>query len=171
LPLSQVIHDNLGEWLQLACLAAVPFHQFAGWIKSLTHRQSLLERSEDSLAIAHQPCQIKVQHPVDVMFDGRIIRANPAIALKVNLVLDGASWVADAEAQNIIAFASIAMLLTLRLPLTAKAGTMQVAEIELSTRMSVLALPMLNLHALGRWPDAGLAIAAEAPLLSDKRDS
>jgi hypothetical protein len=47
---------------------------------------------------------------------------------------------------------------------------MQVAEIELPARMSVLALPVLNLHVLGRWPDAGLAIAAEAPLFSNKRD-
>jgi hypothetical protein len=89
----------------------------------------------------------------------------------VNLVLDGASWIADLEAQHIITFASIAMLLTGRPPLTTKAGTMQVAEIELAIRMSVLALPVLNLHVLGRWPDAGLAIAAEAPLFSNKRDS
>jgi hypothetical protein len=67
----------------------------------------------------------------------------------MNLVLDGASWIADAEAQHIIAFASIAMLFTLRPPLTAKAGTMQVAEIELACRMRLLALPMLNLHMLG----------------------
>jgi hypothetical protein len=89
----------------------------------------------------------------------------------MNLVLDGASWIADAEAQHIIAFASIAMLLTVRPSLAAKTGTMQVAEIELAVRMSVLALPVLNLHMLGRWPDAGLAIATEAPLFSNKRNS
>jgi hypothetical protein len=47
---------------------------------------------------------------------------------------------------------------------------MQVAKIELAIWMSVLALPVLNLHVFGRWPDAGLAIAAEAPLFSNKRD-
>jgi hypothetical protein len=62
------------------------------------------------------------------------------------------------------------MLFALRLALAANAGTMQVAEIELAFRVGLLALPMLDLHFLWYWPDAGLAITAEAALFSYKRD-
>lgn len=63
------------------------------------------------------------------------------------------------------------MLLALRLALAAKAGTMQVAEIELAFRVDLLALPMLDLHSLWCWPDAGLTITAESALFSYERDA
>src|SRR5690606_31806316 len=74
-----------------------------------------------------------------------------------------------AEAQAVVALTGIAMLLPLGPAVPAQAGAVQVAEINLPRRVVGLALPVLDLHALGRGPDARLAVAAQAALLGHQR--
>lgn len=101
---------------------------------------------------------------VDRAVDCRVVGCNAPVAQKLDLPLDGACGVADAEAQNAVAFAGVAMLVSFGLALPAKAGAMQVAEIELPWRVVGLGLPVLNLHAFRGRPDARLAVTAKTAL-------
>lgn len=170
MPLAQPIDNHLCKLREFTRVAAVPFRKFAGWVKRSSILQPLLKCCQHCLAIAHQTSLIQIQNFIDVSINSGIIGLDSAVAQELNLSFNGAGCIRYAEAKAIIAFASIAMLFALRMTVVAKAGTMQVAEIELALRVGLLALPMLNLHFLWCWPDAGLAITAEAALFSYERD-
>ncbi len=61
------------------------------------------------------------------------------------------------------------MLLPLGPAVPAQAGAVQVAEINLPRRVVGLALPVLDLHVLGRAPNSRLAVAAQPTLLGHQR--
>ena len=102
--------------------------------------------------------------------DGSIVSADLAVTQKTDLPLDGVGRVAHAEAQGQLplrvsqccfARTLLAMLLT------TKTCAKQIRIVQLSRWVRpALALPMLDLHPSGVGPNAGLAVAAQAALLS-----
>src|SRR5690606_9291545 len=134
-------------------------------IEPATVLEALLKRCEHRLAIVHQARQVQVEHRIEGLVAAGIVRADLAVTQKANLPLDGVRRVAYAEAKAVIALARIAMLLAFGTAVPAQAGAVQIAKIELPPGVAGLALPVLNLHALGRGPDARLAVAAQAALL------
>ncbi len=61
------------------------------------------------------------------------------------------------------------MLIPLRPAVPTQASAEQVTEIKLAPRVVGLALPVFDLHAIGRGPDTGLAIAAQPALFDHER--